>query len=169
MKRKGIAGIIVSGLIAVVVYIGNNAGSFIPPDGADVVGQSTVIDGDTIKIADYKIRLEGIDAPELKQFCMRQNFSYSCGEAAKAALVAFIDHSIIQCAITGKDRYKRLLGHCWKDDINLNAWMVRNGYALAYTQYSNRYIFEEYFAQSNNAGFHNGTFEYPWDWRKKQH
>ena len=36
---------------------------------ADVTGKSRVIDGDTIWIGDTKIRLHGIDAPEMKQTC----------------------------------------------------------------------------------------------------
>ena len=38
-----------------------------------ILGNAKVIDGDTIKINDNKIRLFGIDAPEKKQMC-EKNF-----------------------------------------------------------------------------------------------
>ena len=39
------------------------------PAHADVTGKARVVDGDTIWIANTKIRLHGIDAPEAKQTC----------------------------------------------------------------------------------------------------
>ena len=38
--------------------------------------KSKIIDGDTIKINDQKIRLFGIDAPETKQFCKEVYLSF---------------------------------------------------------------------------------------------
>ena len=35
----------------------------------EIIGKPTIIDGDTIKILNYKIRLHGIDSPEIKQLC----------------------------------------------------------------------------------------------------
>ena len=59
---------------------------------SEIVGFPKVIDGDTIKIQSYKIRLEGIDAPEIRQKCKKPylqimflNFQkeYYCGHISK--------------------------------------------------------------------------------------
>ena len=51
-------------------------------------------------------------------------------------------------------------------DINLNKWMVRNGYAVAYRRYSNDYIEDENYAKKNKIGLWSGSFIHPEKWRK---
>ena len=45
--------------------------------------------------------------------------------------------------------------------------MVRNGYAVAFRKYSKKYILYENEAKKKKIGLWSGTFEMPWDWRKK--
>ena len=45
--------------------------------------------------------------------------------------------------------------------------MVRTGHALAYRKYSNKYIVQENIAKRNKSGLWAGSFEMPWNWRKK--
>ena len=56
-----------------------------------IIGHARVIDGDTLEVRGTRIRLHGIDAPELQQQCRREGASaaltYPCGQEAKAALV----------------------------------------------------------------------------------
>ena len=73
--------------------------------------------------------------------------NYNCGEVSKENLEVKIDRSKIKCISSSKDRYKRYLAKCFKDKINLNRWMVRNGYAVAYRRYSKKYISDEDFAK----------------------
>jgi len=54
--------------------------------GAEIVGRGQVIDGDSIVISGLRIRLHGIDAPEIKQVCKRGGSTYLCGEIAARAL-----------------------------------------------------------------------------------
>ena len=50
----------------------------------EYVGIANVIDGDTIIISGVKIRLHGIDAPEIKQLCVDPyNNKWKCGISAK--------------------------------------------------------------------------------------
>ena len=51
-----------------------------------VEGTARVVDGDTIEIKDQKIRLWGIDAPELAQRCSEDGAMYPCGLDASHAL-----------------------------------------------------------------------------------
>ena len=46
-----------------------------------------VIDGDTIHLNNEKIRFTGIDTPELKQTCIKEETNYYCGITAKQLLI----------------------------------------------------------------------------------
>ena len=142
---------------------------------AEIIGVPKVVDGDTIHIKSYKIRLEGIDAPEMKQKCKKPylqimffNFqkNYNCGLISKKKLIQKIGNQPVKCILLGKDRYKRYLAKCLKDSVDLNRWMVRNGYALAYRKYSKLYILDENFAKEKKLGLWQGTFIKPEIWRK---
>jgi len=127
-----------------------------------------VVDGDTIKFNNKKIRLHGIDTPEIKQICKNnKDEKYKCGIKAKLALINLINKNEIKCVINGKDRYKRLIGTCFIKDLNINSWLVKNGWALAYRKYSGRYTDEEDWAKNNLKGLWQGEFLEPWKWRKK--
>ena len=144
----------------------------------DINGKPKIVDGDTIHIKTYKIRLEGIDAPEMKQQCKKSFLkisaiigfdfkkNYSCGIISKKKLTDKIDNKNLKCISMSKDRYKRHLATCYKDKINLNKWMVRNGFAVAYKRYSKDYIKDEEYARKNKLGIWKGTFIRPEKWRK---
>ena len=51
--------------------------------------------------------------------------------------------------------------------ININKWMVSNGYAVAYKKYSKKFVAQENIAKKEKLGLWAGTFEMPWEWRKK--
>ena len=142
---------------------------------SEIVGAPKVVDGDTIHIKSYKIRLEGIDAPEMKQKCKKPYLQimfftfqkdYYCGQVSKKKLIQKIGNKPVKCILLGKDRYKRYLAKCFKGTVNLNRWMVRNGYAIAYRKYSKIYIPDENFAKEEKIGLWGGTFIKPEKWRK---
>ena len=144
----------------------------------EISGIPRVIDGDTIHINSYKIRLEGIDAPEIKQYCKKPllkfsatigftiNKDYPCGLISKKKLIEKIKKSKIVCYSTSKDRYRRYIATCYLKNLNLNKWMVRNGYAVAYKRYSKEYVRDEEYAKENKLGIWKGTFIAPEKWRK---
>ena len=141
-----------------------------------ISGFAKVVDGDTIKINSKKIRLYGIDAPEKKQKCKKTYLTisfmsftkdYMCGEVSTQKLIKKINKQKLNCNILDVDRYKRLIGECFKRNINLNSWMVSNGYAVAYRKYSKKYVSDEINAKNNKLGIWQGKFEMPWDYRRK--
>ena len=140
-----------------------------------ISGLAKVIDGDTIQISEKKIRLLGIDAPEKKQQCRKAwltisfltfNKEYLCGEISTKKLKKKIDNKSIICKWTEKDRYNRFIAECYKGKININAWLVQNGYAVAYRKYSTKFIGQENIARKEQLGLWAGSFEMPWDYRK---
>ena len=69
-----------------------------------------VIDGDTLHVDGKKIRLTGIDAPELSQTCRdAQAREWPCGQAAKARLIELVSRGEVACSARGRDRYGRTL------------------------------------------------------------
>jgi endonuclease YncB( thermonuclease family) len=133
----------------------------------EIYGSSVVTDGDTIKILHNKIRLHGIDAPERNQKCIKNKKKYNCGVVATKALIEKINKNAVKCLTQkNKDKYNRFIGICFVEQENLNKWMVRNGYAIAYRRYSKDYILDEQFAKINKLGLWSGTFLKPEKWRK---
>jgi len=126
-----------------------------------------ITDGDTIKIDGEKIRFSGIDAPELKQTCLKNNVIIFCGLEAKNLLIKIIDNNDVICVYEGKDQYRRTLAECFLGDLSLSSYLVRNGHAFAYRKYSKKFIQDEEFAKENKNGLWSTEFEYPWLWRKK--
>lgn len=139
-----------------------------PPSGSQWVGQASVIDGDTIEIRGQRFRLHGIDAPESAQTCGKDGQSWRCGKEAAFALSDYIGTRNVQCEERDRDRYKRIVAVCRAGGEDLNAWMVRNGWALAYRQYAPDYIVEEAQARTERAGIHAGTFVEPSEYRKQR-
>ena len=170
-KKKLIILIIISSIFFILTY--NDVRS---ENINKISGFAKVVDGDTIKINSKKIRLYGIDAPEKKQKCKKTYLTisfmsftkdYMCGEVSTEKLIKKINKQKLNCNILDVDRYKRLIGECFKRNINLNSWMVSNGYAVAYRKYSKKYVSDEINAKNKKLGIWQGKFEMPWDYRRK--
>ena len=150
MKRKIVL------IVFFILFIGQNVSS----------NTVYVIDGDTIKIGNEKIRFSGIDAPELNQYCFKNGKKILCGVLAKKALLKKIGNKVPKCVIEGKDIYKRILAECFVNEKSLSKFLVRNGYAFAYRKYSKKFIQDEEFARKNKLGLWSMKFDYPWKFRK---
>jgi endonuclease YncB( thermonuclease family) len=134
---------------------------------ADIVGKARVIDGDTIDISGSRIRLRGIDAPESNQTCTDAgNRKWLCGRTATHELIGHLAGRPLKCESSGLDRYRRVLAVCaLPDGSDVNAWMVQQGWALAY--YSAAYRSEEAQAHAAKRGIWAGSFMPPWEWRHR--
>jgi len=156
-----------SGLQSLVIALALAAGSVIvlKPEGRALEGHAFVTDGDTIAIGDAKIRLKGIDAPEMDQTCSRSGRSYRCGDAARRALIAIVSGEPVQCRAAGRDRYRRILARCTVQGRDIGARMVEEGWAVSYGR---DYTLQEMRAQSQGVGLWAGEFERPQDWRRSR-
>lgn len=133
---------------------------------AEITGRASVIDGDTIEIHGTRIRLHGIDAPESGQTCTKANQAYRCGQQSALALDELISRATVTCEQKDVDRYGRVVAECFSNHINLNASMVKAGWALAYREYSADYVTDELYAQQKKSGMWAGEFQAPWEYRK---
>ena len=132
-----------------------------------IYGIANVVDGDTLHIEKNKIRLYGIDAPEIDQTCTINDKVWHCGLESTAALKKLVLNNNISCVVSDIDKYKRYIAECFINNKNINKFMVRNGWAIAYRYYSLDYIVEEEFAKNSKIGIWQGEFIEPYKFRKK--
>ena len=74
------------------------------PAFADITGKPRIIGGDTIEVAGERIRLHGIDAPEIKQTCKWPGKTIPCGRLATLALMDLTVGAEVTCKTLEKDR-----------------------------------------------------------------
>lgn len=135
-----------------------------PTLGKEIVGfVGSVIDGDTIQIHDfygqYKVRLAGIDAPELTQ---------AFGNEAASQLEFLIGSKEVRVEYTSTDRDGRILGIVYLGNADINHYLLRNGYAWHYKQYNNskHYADAEALARSERIGLWMDASPIPpWEFR----
>jgi micrococcal nuclease len=126
-----------------------------------------VKDGDTIEIVYQgkreRLRLEGIDAPELSQGIW--------GQRASSYLSTLLQDGNVSVQITGRDKYKRLLGYVYSGNKDVNQALVANGYSFAFLKYSYEFEQDEQQAKSNCHGFwcKDDKPIYPWVYRHSLH
>jgi len=132
-----------------------------------IFGKARIIDGDTIHIKSNKIRLHGIDAPEIKQTCKIDNQNWYCGKQSTKELKNLINNQKVECNVNDIDRYNRYVAICYVNEININQWMVKNGWAIAYRYYSEDYVLEEKYANDKKLGIWKSEFIEPYAYRKK--
>lgn len=157
--RSGIQSLIIA------LALAGGAGIALKPSGRSLEGRPQVTDGDTIRIGDTRIRLKGIDAPEMEQACTREGRSYRCGDVARRALIDTIAGRAVQCRASGRDRYRRVLAQCTVGGVDIGTRMVEQGWAVSYGR---DYDMQELRARSRSAGLWSGEFERPQEWRRKR-
>lgn len=131
-----------------------------------VSGPATVIDGATLDLGGRRLRLYGIDAPDLDQTCSDgHERDYACGRAAAAALTARIGGESVTCELREADG----TALCRYDGEDLAAWMVTNGYAIADRSAPAAYEAQDRRAWGRRVGLWSGVFEIPADRRRMRH
>ncbi len=126
-----------------------------------------VSDGDTITLltddkVSHKVRLNDIDAPEKKQ---------PFGSKSRDNLASYIAGEIVTVRYKSKDRYGRVLGTIYFDNLDINLQQVKNGYAWVYKQYSKNQIYykEEQKARDLKKGLWIEKEPIaPWEFRKQK-
>jgi endonuclease YncB( thermonuclease family) len=127
------------------------------------------VDGDTLHTGSGRIRLAGIDAPELSQTCRDgEARAWACGQVAKQRLAALVAQGSVTCSARGQDRYGRTLAVCAAGNIaDVGAALVRDGYAVNYDRHTSDYKSAEQEARAARRGIWRGQFERPETWRQR--
>ena len=133
---------------------------------ADITGAARIREADTIQIGNSRIRLSGIDAPSVDQLCLNHKGDrWTCGVAARDELIRHTEGRNWTCHVGQTDRRGRSLARCEVDGEDIQRWLVRSGWALAYTRFSRDYEADEAQAREAKVGMWQGAFIAPWDWR----
>jgi endonuclease YncB( thermonuclease family) len=151
--------------LVIALALAAGAGLVLKPNDRSLEGRPQVTDGDTIRINDARIRLKGIDAPEMDQACTRAGRTYRCGETARRALIDLVSGENVQCRAAGRDRYRRILARCAVKGSDIGARMVEEGWAVSYGR---DYDLQETRARGRAAGLWAGEFERPQEWRRSR-
>ena len=125
-----------------------------------------VVDGDTIRAEakgkEIKIRLVEIDAPEMNQ---------PFGAQSKNFLNRLLYEKDVTLIAQGEDRYGRVLGNIFSNELNVNMLMVKFGFAWVYDEYaknSSLYKHQDQ-AKAENLGLWRAKDPIaPWVWRKQK-
>ena len=144
-------------------------GDLFRPQGEILSGPVRVIDADSLEVDGRSVRLFGIDAVEKSQTCHdRTGREWPCGRQATEKLAAALDGQTVRCQVQDTDRYGRAVSVCEAGGKDINHWVVRNGWAVAYTRYSRDYEQAEAEARAEKSGIFAGSFIPPEDWRRQR-
>ena len=157
---------------------------FAVPAAADtLVGQATIVNGDTVRIGGKTVHLYGIDAPEMDQFCIdKRGNRFNCGQVSMRRLFLYIGADPLDCivksqmpkgAVSATCRVKSYFRHTEngatrgeKFDVALE--MVLTGHAFATIGISDDYEDAEARARLARKGFWSGEFTRPSEWQAKR-
>lgn len=136
---------------------------------ADVSGPVRVIDGDTFDVGETRVRLHGIDAPELDQTCTANSGGdWPCGEFVRDVLRDSYQGQIATCQEVDTDRYGRMVAKCFINGRDVGEDIVLSGYAEAYRQFSWDYDLAEKTAQIAGVGLWSSDMQTPSAFRADQ-
>jgi endonuclease YncB( thermonuclease family) len=94
-------------------------------------------DGDSFGIGIVEVRLDGIDAPESVDRCVRAGAQWDCAASAQKALQTIVSSSLLKCISSYCDRHKRRVSICRVGNKDVGEEMVRAGWAIDWPRYSN--------------------------------
>ena len=113
--------------LLILLYFGFFSINCVSADPITLEGVASAIDGDTIIINNYKIRLNGVSAPELSE---------EGGNEAKQAMQKILENKTIKCSLSGRKSYERYIGVCWIGAVDVGALLVLQGFARDCFRYS---------------------------------
>jgi endonuclease YncB( thermonuclease family) len=124
-------------------------------------------DADTLTVDGTVYRLEGVDAPELDQFCVDKGGAYPCGLFAAEGLQELIGERPVRCQDLGRDPEHplRRIGHCTVGDVDINRWLVQQGWAINVDPLD-RFAEDEREARARPLSIWRGCFLAPYDFRR---
>ena len=150
----------------------------IPQAHADVSGPVCVIDGNLLMVNGKRwygkcidgteVRLFGTIAPDLAQLCDAPGGrKWQCGRAAAAMLLETLKSEIVTCEGSSTDAAGRLMAVCRVRGEDINRKMVQDGWALAYSRHSTKYLVDEKIAAQAHKGLWQASQNETFEWRNR--
>ncbi|OHC73509.1 MAG: hypothetical protein A3G18_08025 [Rhodospirillales bacterium RIFCSPLOWO2_12_FULL_58_28] len=138
-----------------------------PVHAEEITGPATVIEGDLLEINGRRIRLYGIDAPDMDQVCLsKKGEEYRCGDHAMRHVTVMVGKTPLTCKGEANDERGNLIAVCRMRFLDINEYIVVDGWALAYREHGDEYVRAETVAKAQHSGLWRGsTFVMPWEWR----
>ncbi len=131
----------------------------------DLRGTPQALDGDTLLLQGERLRLDGVDAPDLEQRCWRGSRLYDCGAVARTALLDLMAGAEVICRPLGPGPGETTLARCTADGYDLSEGMAYTGWAMTLDLAPPRYRAVEVGAREAGRGLWRGRFVAPWAWR----
>lgn len=118
-----------------------------------------VLDGNTLRLGDRVVTLAGVEAPALRQQCVRDQRVEPCGEQAAQALQKIVDLSVkpVECRLEEGGE-----AVCLVEGRDIGEALVLQGRALSK---SDRYVEAEAQAKKGNLGLWSSAWVPPDQWR----
>lgn len=157
-----------TGALCTATALGITLASLLIPASATgqvMFGTARAVDGDTLALGETYVRLHGIDAVEALQACQRGGEVWNCGAEAESFLANLVQTGTVQCRQRDQDSYGRVVATCSVGGRDLSEQIVRAGYAVALTQFSDAYVTHEAEARARGVGIWASEFQSPADYR----
>lgn len=161
--RLGLAAVVVAGMAAAMVGGGRPQAQTSDQQQRPVVSAEkkaiTVLDGNTLRIEGSRLKLAGMEAPELRQQCVRDQRLEPCGEQAAQALQKIIDLAVkpVECRIESAGT-----GVCLIDGRDIGEALVLQGRAISTGE---RYVEAQEQARKGKLGLWSSAWVPPEQWR----
>ncbi len=138
-----------------------SAALFALPAAADILGEPTIIDGDSLELQGRRFDLFGIDSPEPGTSCWKENGdSFDCGHIATTALLDLTAGMDVACVPKGDVAGSNTAvtpALCTAGGFSLNRNMVHTGWAVADRTVASDYLATEAEARAAKRGL--------WRWK----
>lgn len=129
----------------------------------------SVITADTLNVQGYRVKLYGVEAPDLTQTCAnRTGASYNCGQQAALWLSSWLTTNPVSCRVMKDLGNGNMIAICSLGQYDLGAALINAGWAVANPKEGKIYAPYEENARSKKNGLWQGKFYKPWDWRAIQ-
>ena len=138
-----------------------------PAPAEELSGAARVVDSNTLEIGARRVRLIGVDAPDLAQTCpARKGETYPCGRVSAQTLAKLVKDGPLACQGDQTDVAGRLLVRCSIRGFDVGEQFVLTGRAFADPDTGDSYRRAEGTAEKLREGMWRGEFQKPWEWRK---
>lgn len=130
----GLLGTTVIGALLILVLPADLFGRAPAMTGTVTAGsaQIAVVDGQTLRVGDAVVRLQGVAAPPRGTACLKaDNSRFDCGAVASEALARLLRGHTVTCRLYGRDSAGLAQGLCDAEGRDLNRGIVAAGWGRA--------------------------------------